>query len=168
MGRLHAGSLSKDVPIMKKTVIISPFSRPLRNGQRNPKNYPYWAEVIKLLRENCVHVIQVGMDGEDDLRADEYKKNLPMKELYKLVQDSDGWISVDNFFHHMCAWLKKRGVAVWGRSDPAIFGHGLNINLLKSRECLREKQWETWEQDVYRDDVWVSPDTVCLAVFSLF
>ena len=48
-------------------IIISPFSRVLRNGKPNPKNYPYWPELIKLLREKNMCVVQVGFKGEEEL-----------------------------------------------------------------------------------------------------
>lgn len=150
-----------------KTVIISPFSRGLRNGARNPKNYPHWKEVVTLLRENSVKVIQVGVEGEEDIGADEWKKNMRLADLTQLVKSANTWAAVDNFFPHMAATIKKKGVAIFGRSDPAIFGYPDNLNLLKNKECLRPNQWELWEQDSYRDDVWVTPDIVCLAIFSL-
>ena len=43
-------------------IIISPYSKPLRNGLNNPKNYPYWKELISLINEE---IIQVGVDGEE-------------------------------------------------------------------------------------------------------
>jgi len=83
-------------------VIISPYSRVLRNGKPNPKNYPYWLELIKLLREKNMYVIQVGVKGEDELLGvDETQFSLPLKDLTSLLKECDHWISVDNFFQHM-------------------------------------------------------------------
>jgi len=62
-------------------VIISPYSRRLRNGNRNPKNYPYFEEVIKQLRKMGVYVIQVGIKGEKELGANKVLFNKPLKEL---------------------------------------------------------------------------------------
>jgi hypothetical protein len=27
-------------------IYIAPYAKPLKNGNRNPKNYPYWADVV--------------------------------------------------------------------------------------------------------------------------
>ena len=42
-------------------IIIAPFAKKLLNGKKNPKNYPFWREVIYELPG---HVVQVGVDGE--------------------------------------------------------------------------------------------------------
>ena len=51
-----------------KRVIISPYSKLLLNGKRNPKNYPFWNDVIKVLQRKKIHVIQIGIKGEEKLR----------------------------------------------------------------------------------------------------
>ena len=47
-----------------KTILISPYSRRLRSGNLNPKDYPYWEELVKLLKIDGWNVIQVGTSGE--------------------------------------------------------------------------------------------------------
>ena len=64
-------------------IIISPYSRKLRNGKTNPKNFPHWEKLVKLLKEDGHTIIQVGVKGEKELQGvDEVKFNLPLKELY--------------------------------------------------------------------------------------
>jgi ADP-heptose:LPS heptosyltransferase len=151
-----------------KTVIISPFSQKMRNGKRNPKNYPFWTEVVNALRNNGVKTIQVGVSGEDDIGADERHNNLPLEQLAELVKSCDTWASVDNFFHHFCVVQKKPGVAVFGKSDPNIFGHPQNHNIIKDRAFLRKTQYAIWEEEEWDEKVWVHPDVICLAIFDLF
>lgn len=137
-------------------IIISPFAQKLRNGKINPKNYPYWYELIDLLKKEGYEVIQVGVTGEEPLIY-EFKQNMPLTELATLVSECDTWISVDSFFQHFCWDLKKPGIVLWGQSDPNIFGHPENINLLKDRKYLRPYQFHLWEQCEYNKDAFVDP-----------
>jgi len=137
-------------------IIISPFSQKLRNGKTNPKIYPYWKELISLIDEP---IVQIGIDGEEQL-VDDFRKNLSLNALESLIAECRIWISVDSFFQHFCWDLGKPGVVLWGQSDPNIFGHPENINLLKDRKYLREKQFWLWEQCEYRYDCWVRPDEI--------
>jgi hypothetical protein len=70
------------------------------------------------------------------------------------------WIGVDSFFQHFCWDLGKPGIVIWGQSDPNIFGHPENINLLKDRKYLREKQFWLWEQAEYNEEAFVLPVAV--------
>lgn len=144
-------------------IIISPYAKFMRNGEKHPKNYPYWEEVLSKINE---HVIQVGVHGEHQL-VNDFRKNLPLYELALLVKDCKTWISVDSFFQHFCWDIGKPGIAIFGQSDPNIFGHPENINLLKDRKYLRDKQFWIWEQAEYNEDAFVSPDIVVNALKSL-
>jgi hypothetical protein len=73
-------------------------------------------------------------------------------------------MSCDSFFQHFCWDLGKPGVVVFGQSDPNIFGHPENINLLKDRSYLRDKQFWIWEQAEYKEDAFVNPEVVLEAL----
>ena len=137
-------------------IIISPYSKALRNGKVNPKNYPYWKELIKLIDEP---IIQVGIDGEEQLVPD-FRKNLSLDELGSLVNQCRTWISCDSFFQHF-AWDKQKyGIVLWSVSDPNIFGHPENINLLKDRKYLVQNQFLWWEHTEYDATKFVEPEVV--------
>lgn len=140
-------------------IVIFPWAKKLRNDQNNPKNYPYWPDLLSKLKSQGHEIIQVGVEGEEQL-TDNFKKNLPLNELSQLLLETDTWIGVDSFGQHLAWDLGKRGMAIFGQSDPLIFGHKENINVLKSRDCLRDKQFWWWEQAEYRYDVWLSPDEI--------
>lgn len=144
---------------MDNKIIIAPFAKGMRNGEAHPKNYPYWAQLIQLLKEMNYNIIQIGVDGEIKLTED-FRKNLNLKQLEELVNECYTWISVDSFFQHFCWDLGKRGIVLFGQSDPNIFGHPENINLLKDRKYLREKQFWMWEQCTFNPDAFVKPDIV--------
>ena len=105
-------------------IIISPYAKKLHNGKVNPKNYPYWKELIKLIDQP---IIQIGIDGEEQLVPD-FRKNLSLDELGNLVDECKTWVSCDSFFQHFCWDRKKYGIVLWSVSDPNIFGHPENPN----------------------------------------
>lgn len=141
-------------------ILISPFARKMRNGKKHPKDYPYWKELIKNIDEE---IIQLGIDGEEQLVPD-FRKNLALYELALLVTDCKTWIGVDSFFQHFCWDLNKPGIVIFGQSDPNIFGHPENINLLKDRKYLREKQFWLWEQAEFKEDAFVKPKVILEAL----
>lgn len=136
-------------------ILISPFSRKLRNGNRNPKDYPYWLELVQLLKKDDV-VIQIGRSGEQALGCDEFYQDYSLKDLMTLANECDTWVSVDNFFPHLASHTSKNGVVLFGKSDPLIFGYPNNVNVIKSREFLREKPFDIWESEAYNPDVFLT------------
>ena len=153
-----------------KKILISPYSRRLRKfnptdpDKVNPKNYPYWKEVVSKLKEKGYYVIQIGTSGEELIDANETRFNLKLNDLKELLLSSDCWASVDNFFNHFATYYKKRGVVVFGLSDPNIFGYPENINLLKDRKLLRKHQFELWEQVDFDKNVFVDPEVVVSSI----
>jgi ADP-heptose:LPS heptosyltransferase len=137
-------------------IIIAPWAQQLRNNAQNPKNYPYWEELLSNIDEP---IVQIGIEGEKQLVKD-FKKNLSLLELKTLVKQCKTWIGVDSFFQHFCWSIGKPGIVLWGQSDPNIFGHKENINLLKSRDYLRADQFLIWEQAEYIEDCFVKPEVV--------
>ena len=137
-------------------IIIHPFAKPLVNGKQNPKNYPYWKELIPLLNEP---IVQIGVEGEEQL-VEDFRKNLSIIELRQLVKNCKTWIAVDSFFQHL-AWSEgKKGIVLWSVSDPVIFGHEANINLLKDRVYLAHNQFLWWDFTEHNNDAFVKPEEV--------
>jgi ADP-heptose:LPS heptosyltransferase len=137
-------------------ILLSPFPRPMRNGKRNPKEYPWWPELVALLPGR---VLQLGVAGEPSV-AGEALRNAPLAAVRSLIHQCGVWIAVDNFLQHMAHQLPKPGAVLWGKSDPNIFGYPENLNLLKSRSCLRERQFDIWEPEPYDPQVFVAPQEV--------
>ena len=137
-------------------IIIHPFAKPLQNGKQNPKNYPYWKELIQLIDD---HVIQVGVDGEEQL-VDDFRKNLSIPDLKKLIADCHTWIAVDSFFQHLAWFVGKSGIVLWSVSNPQIFGHRENTNLLKDKVYLAQNQFLWWDFVNHNPNAFVSPKIV--------
>jgi ADP-heptose:LPS heptosyltransferase len=147
-------------------ILISPYAQKLRNGAENPKNFPYWVELVGLLKDKGFEIIQIGA-AKDSLvtGVTDFRQGLKLKEIENLVKECDIWISVDSFLPHLCAYHKlKRGIVIFSKSDPKIFGYLNNINLLKNRTYLREQQMWLWEQEEYDKDAFVSAEEVYKAI----
>lgn len=137
----------------------------MRNGKPNPKTYPWWPEVIRLLEGNWI--VQLGIQGEEPLVKD-CRFNLPLKELSHLVAQCDTWISVDSFLPHLAHLVGKPGIVIFSASDPKIFGYPENVNLLKDRKYLRANQFEWWEATSFVEESFVKPEIVCSALSNIF
>jgi len=142
-----------------RKIIISPYSR----GLSNSKNYPYWTEVISLLKG--YNIIQLGLGGEPVFTGTSFMDE-PLNKVEDLLMKVGIFISVDNFLPHMADYLGVRGVVLFGPSDPEIFGHSTHINLLKDRKFLRGDQYGfymgyTWG---HSQEGWVKPDEIIRAV----
>jgi len=137
-------------------IIISPYSKALLSGKQNPKNYPYWEELISKIKEP---IVQVGIAGEKQLVKD-FRQNLRISELRELIQECRTWISCDSFFQHLGWDEGKQGIVLWGVSDPLIYGHPENINLLKDRSYLAPNQFLWWESTEHKNERFVKPKEV--------
>jgi ADP-heptose:LPS heptosyltransferase len=137
-------------------IIISPYAKKLQNGKENPKNYPYWKELIGLISEE---IVQVGVDGETQL-VDDFRTNLSLIQLRQLIKECRIWIGVDSFFQHLAWSESKLGIVLWSVSDPLIFGHKENTNLLKDRVYLAENQFLWWDFIEHDSNKFVLPEEV--------
>src|SRR5258705_2027092 len=113
-------------------ILISPYAARLPTGNRNPKDFPYWAKLIELLNAEDHEVIQIGVTGESRLEGvAQFIQNWPLDKLINLIRDCDQWISCDSFLPHFCATERLRpGIVIWSVSSPKIWGYKHNTNLL--------------------------------------
>lgn len=148
-------------------ILYAPFAARAASlgGAPSPKDYPWPKELAELLEKDH-ELIQVGGNGDAQVAKD-VRRNLPFDEVGKLIQASDTGISVDSYLQHHFWYLARRAIVLFGISDPVIFGHPENINLLKDRNFLRPKQFDLYYRDQYRPDAFVSPNEVLDALSKL-
>jgi FkbM family methyltransferase len=138
-------------------ILIAPFAQKMRNNKENPKNYPYWKELINMFENQ--HIIQLGIAGEKQLVKD-FRTNLPLDEIKKLIIGCDFFISVDSFLQHMAYHVNKRGIVLWGPSDPNIFGYPYNLNIIKDRKFLKPLPFDIWERTEFDSSIFNSAKEV--------
>lgn len=154
-------------------ILISPYSQKLPKDVPNPKNYPYWEEVISIIKskDRNIEIVQIGVKGETELKGiDQLAHNLTQPELLKLAKTCDAWLCVDNFFQHFCTFYKiPNGIVLFGQSDPKYFGYPTNINLLKDKKYLRKDQFLWWwhESVKFNPDAFVDAKTVANTLFKV-
>lgn len=129
-------------------ILISAYSRQLDATKPNPKNYPWWPQLIHMLARP---VTQVAVKGDAALVPD-VRWDLPLDELAKLVHQCEFWISCDSFFQHFAWDLNKQGVVLWGPSSANIFGHKENINIDGGAQHCVKDQFLMWSMQEYRAD----------------
>lgn len=151
---------------MKKTIVIAPFSKRLANGKKNPKNYAYWPKVIAHLKKKN-HLIQIGLEHEEDLGCHEFLKGLHLSEIRKVIERCDTWVAVETFLMHMANLVNKRGVVIWHICNPKIYGYETNINLFRDRKYFRPNQFDMFENTPYNEAGHVNYAEVIKAVDSL-
>jgi ADP-heptose:LPS heptosyltransferase len=138
-------------------IIIAPCSRALRNGKRNPRDYPCWKELCELLIKEGFELVQVGVDSEE--RFVEDFRTLDYAGLCSLIDSCETYITIDSFFQHL-GWSRgKKGIVLFSVSNPLIFGHHENINLVDFSN-LRKDQFNTYENTEFNADLFPKPEVV--------
>jgi ADP-heptose:LPS heptosyltransferase len=147
-------------------IIIAPFAAKLRSGNRNPKNYPHFAELVARLNANSHEIIQIGVTGEDRIEGvEQHVLDWPFEKLKDLINDSDTWVSVDSWLPHFChCYRLKPGIVLWGKSSPRIWGYDENENLWGGEHNLRPFQYKNWEEEEYDEKVFPSVMQIVWAV----
>ena len=137
---------------------------PSLKGQPSPKDYPHARQLAELLKGH--NLIQVGGDGDEQLTPD-FRRNLSFNELGNLIHESRTGICCDSYLQHYYWFLKRRAIVLFGISDPIIFGHPENINLLKDRSFLRPQQFDLYYVNQYKPEAFVTPEEVLKALHEL-
>ncbi len=138
---------------------------PSLSGKPSPKDYPRAKELAELLEKDH-EVIQLA--GNEDIQvAKDVRRNLPYEQVCELIRWSDTGICVDSFLQHAFWEVGKPAIVLFGISDPVIFGHSENINLLKDRKYLRPQQFDLYYQNQYCNEAFVTPEEVVKALHEL-
>ncbi len=165
--------------MIRKKIIVAPYSKLRTDGKPNAKNYPWWTEVLSELATDY-DIIQVVFGAEPKIEVNvetllfnaafvgspgprvEYAVNMPLPDIEHLMRSCDSFMCVDNYMQHMGHWLGKRGVVLYGPSDPDLFGYKENLNLYAGRKYFRPFQFQTWQEWDFTPDAFVKPEQVVL------
>ena len=99
-------------------------------------------------------IVQIGIKTDEPL-VEDFRADLSMTELKALVHECRTWIACDSFFQHLAWTLGKKGIVLWSVSDPLIYGHPENINLIKDRKYLASNQFLWWEAYDHNEETFV-------------
>lgn len=145
---------------MSKTILVFPSTQRLDNNV-NPKEYPYFKELIDILISEGNMVIQIGKDKREKI-CPTFIEDLSFNDLKLILNRCDYWISVDTFIQHLVKTenINKRGVVLWGPSDPKYFGYEENLNIFKDSKNFRERQYMWWRGISPDYKIWLNPKEV--------
>jgi ADP-heptose:LPS heptosyltransferase len=144
-------------------ILFAPFAAraPSLKGQPSPKDYPFPKELVSLIGED--NIVQVG--GTDDEQiAPDFRKNLSFRDLGDLILQSQTGICADSFLQHYYWYLGRRAIVLFSISDPLIFGHPENLNLLVDRRFLRPNQFDLYYTNNYKPEAFSPPEQVIEAL----
>ncbi len=138
----------------------------------NPKDYPEHLaeELIAKLKKQFpdYELIQICMPNDYKYEAHQVIEAPTFEKLTEMMQNCSTWIGIDSMLAHLGAYLNKPGIVLWGQSDPELFGHKTNVNLLKDRKYLRSRQWYVWNHETKLiDEAFVSPDEIITSLKSI-
>jgi len=144
-----------------------PITAPVNStNPLHPKTYPFWEELVVEL-EKIQPVVQLVRAGDKDLVADVRRTYSPV-DMAELMTQCSCWVSIDTFIPKFSRFFNKRGVVIFGPTDPLVFGFPENINLLKDRSYIRPDPDAPWGDDEVNDpEKFVSVDVVVNAVKEL-
>ena len=92
-----------------------------------------WEELKKIL-----------IKDEHEVEIITEDKGLTYKEIAKKIKICKTFITVDSFAGHLGNAVSKRGIVLFGGTDPKIFGHKNNINICSG--VYQDKQWLSNEE----------------------
>ena len=143
-------------------ILIAPYSKNLRNGNKNPKNWDKFPELIKRLQSKGHEIVQIVYGDEPQLLC-EHIVNPIFESLVEELHKCDLFISIDTYLQHAAHYIGKRGIAIFTVSDPSMFGYEDNVNLFVSKEKFRPNQLDVWENSEYDPTAFVSVNVVMTA-----
>lgn len=127
-------------------------AKELSTGEVNPKNYPF--------RDELYATFLGPVDSVKHYELKEITGPIPLQESKDLIDWADKIICIDSYLQHLAWYMGKQAIVLWGQSDPSIFGHPENINLLKNKKYLRERQYGLWTQTSYNKEAFVTPEII--------
>jgi len=120
------------IPWKEENVLISPAS----DSPRKMANPARWHHLVQLLKDQDIFVMQAGMFH--DLHIHNAFSILGLtspRQLIRLLKKCDLVITLDNFIMHAAQMTGTETIALWGPTNPEIYGHPRQRHFRYSRAC---------------------------------
>jgi len=148
-------------------IAIAPFSKINVPIPFNPKNWPFWGELVSVLKKQGHKITQFAVAGEPSFGCHEFCVNAKMDKVKEILSKMDFCICVDTWLQHACNTLGIPCIVIWSVTDPEIFGYPHHVNLIGDKECFSENQYATIDgilAGVKKQLVFVPVDSVIKAL----
>lgn len=96
----------------------------------------YWKKLVFLLNKDF-DVVQIGGPLEKEIEGvtTYLMGQTSIRQSMALVKNALTFVVVDSFIGHVGPAVGKSGVVLFGRSNPFIFGHDINVNIWIDGSC---------------------------------
>ena len=97
----------------------------------------YWQEVVAILVSKGFTVVQVGLPMEQPIDgAVNLLGKWDLRTIINFLSLADAFINIDSLLNHIGYGWRVKGVVLFGRTDPNIFGHeDFHLNLINTKAC---------------------------------
>jgi hypothetical protein len=144
-------------------IILQPYAAIPKNATelgKNPKDWPYFNELVAAMPEH--EFVQIGFGDKPIVGAEQFVGT--RNDILRLLRDADTFVCVDTWLQHLATLhAAKRGVVIFTRSQPYMFGHRSNINLLKSYMYVLSP-YIRWDAIDYTSAAFIGVDKVIQAI----
>lgn len=106
------------------------------------KDYPITLaeELIKKIKEKYnIQVANMHLPNEYPVKGT-LEINLPFRQWFALLLEAETYICIDSNLQHAGVALNKKGIVLWGGTDPKMFGYKIHKNIVgncKNIHCTR-------------------------------
>lgn len=128
--------------------------------------------ILKLIKEKYpnYNIVNYGLPFEWNIEGTISVGELPYNSAPYLLAECETFIAIDSSLQHFsaCKNVRKKGIVIWGATDPISFGYELNYNLtnqcpLKDQHCSRPYFQHTSDV-VGKGAIWNCPSRECINI----
>jgi ADP-heptose:LPS heptosyltransferase len=116
----------------------------MQNGKPNPKNWPYWFELISLLVSAGHHIEQCG-EEHDTRICGSFIHRISMETVIEDLNRYDLCLCVDTWLQHAAVAAGVPAVVIWTATNPEVFGNAANINVVAESPRFAKDQYAKME-----------------------
>jgi len=125
----------------KPIVLIQGFGSNVRGAgtqMTNVKDWVMdgWVDLVKR-GKHIFDFVQVGGDGEPKIDGVDMNVcgQMSWRQSFALINECFSFVAIDSFLQHAALAFGKKGIVLFGRSNPIILGHEFHINISVPESC---------------------------------
>jgi hypothetical protein len=136
------------------------------------KNYPHELaqEAVNLIKKEFpdITIINYGLPNETPGLENTQMMQMPYMSYAALLNEAKTFISIDSSLMHFAGALNKKGVVIWGATNPHTLGYDFHTNLtgkckLNNLHCNKPYNRELGDY-MGSGARWKCPDPTCIEV----
>ena len=112
-------------------------------------------------------ILQVRLPTEPLLKNVNFITNVPARNIFPYMKYCETFVVIDSFLNHVSDVYSKKGIVLWGATDPKKLGYKNNLNLCAGKKCSTPfcHRPETYFFDTVTGGVWKCPyNNMCMNI----